>query len=123
MGRRLTAEIRDVGTIGDPSEPRRTISLLPHDEQEGSLPTIDQQYAEAEPTLERAAEDVTEAKGEIRTLLHSDPGRTWTIRDIQEKLSHWRGTIIHLAVLDMARHNELILGDDLTVEVVTLRAS
>src|ERR1700735_4566255 len=73
-----------------PSEPWRTISLLPHDEQEGSLPTIDQRYAEAEPTLERAAEDVTEAKSEIRTLLHSEPGRTWTIRDIQEKLSHWR---------------------------------
>ena len=62
------------------------------------------------------------AKGKIRELLRDSTDQTWTIRDIQESLSQWRGTIVHLAVLDMCRHGEVVLGDDLTVQVIGLKA-
>jgi hypothetical protein len=99
---------------------RSIIPIHRSTKEEGVLPTIEQhEYAEAEPALARAAESVSTAKGEIRDLLASDRERTWTVRDIQERLSHWRGTIIHLALLDMARHAELTLGGDFTIGTVS----
>ena len=86
-----------------------------------SLPTIEQQRVEAEPALVRAADDVSRAKVDIRDLLRGDADRTWTIREVQDKLSAWRGTIVHLALLDMSRSSEIEIGDDLAIRVVALQ--
>jgi hypothetical protein len=83
------------------------------------LPTIEEQRAEAEPTLERVAENVSRAKVDVRKLLDATD-RAWTIRDIQAQLESWSGSIVYLAVLDMCRHGEVELEDDLTVRVIAL---
>jgi hypothetical protein len=87
------------------------------------LPTIEQQRVEAEPALVRAADDVSRAKVDIRHLLCGDADRTWTIREVQDKLSAWRGTIVHLALLDMSRSGEIEIGDDLGMRVVALQTA
>jgi hypothetical protein len=103
---------------------RREAQYLEHgtrDEQEDLLPTIDQQQTvEAEPALVRAADDVSRAKMDIRGLLRGNTDETWTIREIQDRLSLWRGTIVHLALLDMRRQGEVEMGDDLAIRVLSL---
>jgi hypothetical protein len=92
------------------------------DEQGVFLPTINQQQTvEAEPALVRAASDVSQAKVDIRELLRGHTGKTWTIREIQDCLSAWRGTIVHLALLDLCRQGEVEMGDDLAIRVLTLK--
>lgn len=86
------------------------------------LSTIDQQErVEAEPALVRAADDVGRAKVDIRKL-GGDTDKTWTIREVQDSLSAWRGTIVHLALLDMSRSGEIEMGDDLAIRVVALHS-
>jgi hypothetical protein len=68
----------------------------------------------------RAADDVTRAKMNIRAVLRADTGKTWTIREIQDRLSSWRGTIVHLALLDMRRQGEVEMGDDLAIRILAL---
>lgn len=88
------------------------------------MPAIDQQErVEAEPALVRAADDVGRAKVDIRELLGGDTQKIWTIRQVQDNLTGWRGTIIHLALLDMSRSGEIEMGDDLAIRVVALRSS
>jgi hypothetical protein len=70
----------------------------------------------------RAADDVSRAKVDIRELLRCNTEKTWTLRAIQDSLSPWRGTIVHLALLDMRRHGEVEIGDDLAIRVLALHA-
>lgn len=71
----------------------------------------------------RAGDDVAQAKVAIRELLCGDLDRTWTIREVQDSLTGWRGTIVSLALLDMRRTGELEMGDDFAVRVRALSTS
>lgn len=95
-----------------------------HREQEDVLPTIDQQgHVEAEPALVHVASDVSAAKADIRALLRGDAARTWTIREVQDSIHAWSGTIVSLALMDMERHGEVETGADLGVRVLALQAN
>jgi hypothetical protein len=88
------------------------------------LTTIEhQEHAEAEPALARAAEDVAGAKIDIRWLLGQEPDRSWTVREIQDAIPGWSGTIVSLALMDMERSGEVATGVDLRVRVVALASS
>ena len=64
------------------------------------------------------------AKLAIRELLGRDANKTtWTIREVQDNLNAWRGTIVHLALLDMSRSGEIEMGDDLAIRVLALNSS
>lgn len=75
---------------------------------------------EEEPTLERVADEVTGARTAIRELLRCSGSKRWTVRDIQASLPDWRGTIVHLALLDLCRRGEIELQGDLAVRVIGL---
>lgn len=90
------------------------------------LPAIEQheqEQVEAEPALAQAARDVEQAKGDIRALVTDDANRIWTLREIQERIDTWRGTVVSLALMDMERNGEVEVRNDLSVRVLTLRSS
>jgi hypothetical protein len=88
------------------------------------LTTIEhQEHAEAEPALAHAAQDVAQAKVDIRELLAEEPDRLWTVREVQDAISGWSGTIVSLALMDMERTGEVATGVDLRVRVVALAPS
>jgi hypothetical protein len=68
----------------------------------------------------RAAEDVKNAKADIRKLLREHPAKFWTIREVQDRIDAWSGTIVSLALLDMRRSGELEMSDDLSIRVSAL---
>lgn len=68
----------------------------------------------------RAAEDVRSAKSDIRKLLREYPAKIWTIREVQDRIDAWSGTIVSLAVLDMRRCGEFEMSDDLSIRVSAL---
>jgi hypothetical protein len=77
----------------------------------------DQEHAEAEPALAEAKKDVDLAKVDIRELLGQDTERIWTVRQIQDAITHWRGTIVRLALFDMERAGEIETAKDFRIHV------
>ena len=107
-----------------PSSVRPTLDdqlvLVQIDEQEAVLPIIDQQHVEGEPALAQAADDVIRAKLDIRELLRGDTTKTWTIREIQDRIDGWSGTIVSLALMDLRRSSEIVMTEDLGIRVLAL---
>lgn len=85
---------------------------------------MDQQTgAEAEPALVEAAQEVDRAKVDIRALLAKDTERIWTVREIQEEVTGWRGTIVSLALMDMERTGEIETAEDFRIHVRILQSA
>jgi hypothetical protein len=90
--------------------------------REGLLPTIDQQaLVEGEPALAQAADDVIQAKVDVREVLRGDTAKTWTIREVQDSIDGWSGTIVSLALMDMRRNGEVEMDNDLSIRVLALQ--
>lgn len=92
---------------------------ITHVAKEDPLSTTEHRI-EDEPTLERVADEVAGARAEIRKLLSGGGSQRWTVRDIQANLQKRRGTIVHLALLDLCRRGEIELQGDLAVRVIEL---
>lgn len=68
----------------------------------------------------QAADDVTRAKLDIRDLLRGDTAKTWTIREIQDRIDGWSGTIVALALMDLRRNGEVETTEGLGIRVLAL---
>jgi hypothetical protein len=87
---------------------------------------IDQQEraeAEAEPSLVEAAREVELAKVEIRALLAENTERIWTVREVQDAITGWRGTIVRLALFDLERSGEIETATDFSIHVAELQTA
>lgn len=109
-------------TLLRPGHARPSTSTVTHAKQEGLLPTIDQQaLVEGEPALAQAADDVIQAKVEVREVLRGDTAKTWTFREVQDSVDGWSGTIVSLALMDMRRNGEVEMDNDLSIRVLALQ--
>jgi hypothetical protein len=74
----------------------------------------------AEVALADLGEKVTEAAAAMRSLLHEDKGRTWTIRQLQDAAarSGWSSSVMSLAFLRLLQEGVVEVDADLRVHAL-----